>query len=355
MPVRGFLRDYRADVLLPNANKSIARVSGDTALVDRFIAAIETLTRRSDDRICLAVSGGTDSMAMLLLAAQAMPDRIVAATVNHRLRDEAAAEAAFVAEHCTRLRILHQTLSPESPITGNIQSRARAVRYDLLQHYAAAQNCAVVATAHHRDDQLETFVMRLSRGSGVDGLSAVRARNGNIIRPMLQFSRAELEAACAAYGVTPVQDPSNADPDYDRVRIRQWLSKNELPFDAAAVSRSCTALTDAGDALAWMTDMLASERIMDNAGTVSIDIQGLPRELRRRLLLRALGRLPAIPIPRGSALTAAIAKLERGEKTMLGDALIHPGEKWAVAKAPSRRSQIDINTDDDIDINDAKD
>lgn len=308
------------------------------ALIDHYIAAIKMLTRGADDRICLAVSGGADSMAMLLLAAEAMPERIVAATVNHGLRDEASAEAAFVAQHCADRSIAHKTLSPDSPITGNIQSRARAVRYDLLQRYARQQNCAVIATAHHRDDQLETFLMRLSRGSGVDGLSAIRSRNGNIIRPMLQNSRAELEAVCEAYGVVPVQDPSNADPDYDRVRMRQWLRENELPFDAVAVSRSCAALADAGDALAWMTARLATERISAEGGELLVAICDLPAELKRRLLLHALEQLQISRVPRGNALSAAITKLERGEKTMLGDALISPGKRWTIAKAPPRRN-----------------
>lgn len=321
----------------PTANSGYARLTDIDAQKHELIVAVDALTGDRSARICLAVSGGADSMAMLLLAADAMPDRILAATVDHGLRAEAADEAAFVGRHCKALGVAHATLKPHAPITGNLQSQARAVRYDLLQSHARDAGCAFIATAHHGDDQIETFLMRLARGSGVSGLSAIRARNGNIIRPLLGQRRAALEAVCAQYGVTPVQDPSNSDDSFDRVRMRQWLRQNDLPVSAEAVQQSAAALSDTAEALDWIVEQLAASRLHRRSDGVEIDMGGLPGELKRRLLLYALGQAGEGSSPRGEALSRAVSALDGGKKTMLGDSLIIPGERWQITPAPKRR------------------
>jgi tRNA(Ile)-lysidine synthase len=143
----------------------------------RFQADLDRLTGGAG-RVGIAVSGGPDSLALLLLAHAAIPGGIAAATVDHGLRAEAAGEAAFVAALCATLGIPHATLRPGAPITGNIQSSARKARYALLEIWADQHNLDWIATAHHADDQAETLLMRLSRGAGVAGLSGVRAVNG---------------------------------------------------------------------------------------------------------------------------------------------------------------------------------
>ncbi len=302
-----------------------------------FAEAVDRLTGDIGGKICLAVSGGPDSLALLLLSRRAFADRIVAATVDHGLRPESAEEAQFVAEQCEKLVVQHAILRPAKPIEGNIQSKAREARYALLSAHAAAADCKWIATAHHADDQMETFLMRLSRGSGVDGLAGIRSRNGNIIRPLLQFGKGELEAICAEARIEPIRDPSNEDPAFDRVLIRKWLSETELPFDSAAVATSSAALADAAEALDWMSERLEQERIDQDGTTARISVQGLPAEIRRRLLQSALRRLdPAIQL-RGSALARANGQLARGETTMLGDWKIAPGEKWMITRAPDRR------------------
>ena len=152
---------------------------------DRFRDDVVRLLGHEPDHLGLAVSGGIDSLALLLLAGTAFSDRIWVATVDHRLRAESAAEAEYVAGVCTRLGVPHDTLIPSVPITGNIQSGARAARYALLDQWRDENSLPWIATAHHLDDQAETVLMRLNRGSGIGGLASIRPVHGHVIRPLL--------------------------------------------------------------------------------------------------------------------------------------------------------------------------
>ena len=140
-------------------------------LVERFGADLDALVP-SGMRLGVAVSGGPDSLALLLLAAAARPTMVEAATVDHGLRAGSADEARMVAGICKQLGVPHRTLLadwPEAPTT-NIQAAARAMRYRLLNEWAIDRGLPAVATAHHADDQAETLLMRLVRGAGVGGL-----------------------------------------------------------------------------------------------------------------------------------------------------------------------------------------
>ena len=149
--------------------------------------------------IGLAVSGGPDSMAMLLLAHSAMPGGFEVATVNHGLRAAAADECARVMRACADRGIRCVTL-PVEVGEGNVQQEARRARYDALAGWAAERGLRAVATAHHIDDQTETLLMRLNRASGIAGLAGVRRKSrldlpqGELllVRPLLGFRRSEL-------------------------------------------------------------------------------------------------------------------------------------------------------------------
>jgi tRNA(Ile)-lysidine synthase len=288
-------------------------------------------------RLGLAVSGGPDSMALLLLANQALPGRIAAATVDHGLRMEAAEEAQFVAQICAERSIPHIILKPSEPITGNIQSAARKARYALLNNWAVNTRCDWIATAHHADDQLETLLMRLARGSGVDGLSGIRAINGKVIRPLLGYTKAELVAICHEAGIIPVQDPSNVNTDFDRVRIRQYLAAHPNPFDPVAAARSASAMADASAALDWMTAQL-SDRISKSESGVTLDPTGLPRELQRRLLLAALNTIAPHLQVRGDSMARAFDCLNAGKTMTLGNVLCKGGARWQFSPAPPRKA-----------------
>ncbi len=289
-------------------------------------------------RIGVAVSGGPDSIALLLLMNECFKGHIAAATVDHQLRAASAGEAQFVAKLCAQRKIPHYILTPQQAITGNIQSSARHTRYALLEKWADDDDCAYIATAHHADDQLETMLMRLARGSGVDGLSGVRRTNGRIIRPLLDFTKAELVAVCERAGIIPVQDPSNADTDFDRVRMRDWLAAMPNPLNASAAARSASALADAGAALDWMTEKLAADRIGEQDDWITLRPHDLPRELQRRLLLCCLAQIEPETRHRGEAISRGLDSLLAGRTITLGNIYCKGGPVWKFRPAPSRSS-----------------
>lgn len=302
----------------------------------RFRDDVERLTG-GGGRIGLAVSGGPDSMAMLFLAHRMFPGQIEAATVDHGLRTEATDEAAMVARWCATNAIPHAVLRPDTPISGNIQSAARAVRYALLEAWRTERALDWLMTAHHADDQVETLIMRLNRGSGVAGLAGVRARNGAIIRPLLHWRRPELAAVVQAATLPVVHDPSNSDPRYDRAALRMRLADADW-LDPAAAARSAAALADAEAALGWMTQDLATRHIDRDGDVWRLTATRFPRELMRRLLLHMLAQAePDGRPPRGETLDAAIVQLSKGGKASIGNWLLTGGNHWTLRPAPPRR------------------
>ena len=314
-----------------------------TAAAARFAEAVRQLIGPNADtavpfKIGLAVSGGPDSLAMMLIAAHAYPGQICAATVDHGLRPEAADEAAHVASIAQNFAISHAILRVDQPITGNVQAGARRARYALLEQWADDHGCPWIATAHHADDQIETLLMRLARGAGVAGLAGVRRRNGRIIRPMLSFNKAELASICAESGVVPVHDPSNINADFDRVRMRQWLASGDQPISGTAVLRSASALSDAHDALEWAAEQLAKERLNhEKDGVLTIDARGIPRELQRRLLLIGLAHIAPSLLPRGETIDRGLDVLNGQGKLTIGDILCASNGHWCLSPAPPRR------------------
>jgi tRNA(Ile)-lysidine synthase len=291
-----------------------------------------------NSKIGIAVSGGPDSLALLLLMHECFPGQFAAATVDHQLRAEAADEARYVATLCAAHGVQHTILTPTSPIEGSIQASARAARYGLLSDWADKNACTHIATAHHADDQLETLLMRLARGSGVDGMSGVRRVNGRIIRPLLAFGKAELEAICTAVGVSAVQDPSNKDIDFDRVRMREWLASAPHPLNPSAAVRSAAALGEASVALDWMTRQMSSERIQEGLQQVTVKVADLPRELQRRLLLHALAIIEPNTVHKGAAIERGLSALNAGQTVTLGNILCKGGDTWYLSPAPPRSS-----------------
>ena len=306
------------------------------AAVTAFTASVEQLTS-GEGRLLLAVSGGPDSLALLLLAHAALPDRFEAATMDHELRQEAAEEAIFVGNLCGSLGVQHHILHPAQPIARSLQAEARRERYAALQARAKSSGCNWIATAHHADDQLETILMRIARGSGIDGLAAVRARHGRVIRPLLNFRKTKLEGICAECGITPVLDPSNQDLRFDRVAIRQWLANAHHPLEAHRAVQTASACADASEALNWATEQSYLTHVQSSAHDVILKTGNLPRELLRRLSLRIIDALQPGYTPRGEALDEAMHALAKGEQRMLGDVICQGGTNWRFRPAPKRR------------------
>lgn len=290
--------------------------------------------------MAIAVSGGPDSIALLLLAHAARPGEIVAATVDHGLRPESAAEAAMVAEVCAGLGVPHSTLTVEVP-PGNVQAQARLARYAALGRWMGQDGLNLLATAHHADDQAETLLMRLNRGSGIDGLAGVRARatvpghDGlTLIRPLLGWRKAELVSLVGSAGIEPAQDPSNHDPKFDRARLRQVLAEADW-LDPVAMAQSAANLADAAEALEWMAQREWAECVTQAEDGLLYTPQA-PRAVRLRVLSRAIKQLGGEP--RGLAVAALLDGLELGRGGNLAGVLVTPHRAgWMLRREPPRK------------------
>jgi len=247
----------------------------------------------------LAVSGGPDSLALLLIAHEAMPRRVAVASVDHGLRPEAAGEVAVVE------RIAAERGIPFTPIKvalapGNVQARAREARYAALAQWAAEAGLGAVATAHHADDQAETLLMRLNRGSGLAGLAGVRARTViegsevTLLRPLLGWRKAELASLVAAAGITAVQDPSNTNPDFDRARLRARMAKADW-LDPVQIAASAAHLAEGWQALDWYAELDWHEMVMRDetapGGLGYTYCANVPRVIAIETILKIIGEL----------------------------------------------------------------
>lgn len=334
-----------SDTLNPPDPETVARFAAD---LDRLFADAAGEGLPAGATIALAVSGGADSMAMLLLAAAALPGRIIAATVDHGLRADAADEAALVAALCAQLGVPHATLAPPAPITGSsVQKGAREARYAALAAWVEASGADALLTAHHADDQAETLLMRLNRASGVAGLSGIRpwrfAGDHPVLRPLLAWRRGDLRAIVSAAGVRWVEDPSNTDPRHDRTRFRELLAHQPL-LDPAALARSAAYLGEAEAALDALAGTLRAERWSPGKGLLHAD--GLPREMQRRLTRAAIAQVRSANGIASPAFTEAaniealLDALAAGKAATQAGVLVSPGRggRWHFAPAPPRRS-----------------
>ena len=280
----------------------------------------------------VAVSGGGDSVALLHLLndyARSRGIALHAATVDHGLRPEAAREAAMVAAQCRALGVPHDTLRWTGwDHSGNLQNEARKARYRLLADWARGQGIGAVCIGHTADDLAETFVMRLGRRAGVDGLSAMPAvfdRHGmRWHRPLLNARRADLRAHLTQRGVTWVDDPSNEDDSFARVRIRKALTVlTDLGVDSAALADVSRHLADARTALDAQMFAAARAHAHVQCGAVAMNWQALcdlPTETRRRLLTHTIAWINgATYAPRSSAVAEVLTALDdAGAATVQG-------------------------------------
>ncbi len=290
----------------------------------------------------LAVSGGPDSLALLLLAAEERPGRVRAATVDHGLRAESAGEAAEVARICASLGVPHDVLRVVVEPGASLQAQAREARYAALGRWAAEHDLSTVATAHHADEQAETLLMRLARGSGVSGLAGIREQRAltvgvRLIRPLLWCRKAALVALVEEAGLTAVDDPTNRDERHDRARVRSWLGK-EGWLDPLRLARSAAALADAAAALEAMAEHERRQAVRKEAGGLVYHPSGL-REIRRRVVRLLVEELAPGAKVRGPDLDRLLAMLESGGSATLGGVLARAEEGgWRFCPEPRRRA-----------------
>jgi tRNA(Ile)-lysidine synthase len=316
------------------------------ASIERFRNDLDALVAQGA-KIGVAVSGGPDSLALLLLTAAARPDFLEVATVDHALRRESRAEAEFVASVCERLHIPHTILTaqwdekPESAL----QERARLMRYGLLADWAEQRGLTALLTAQHLDDQAETLLMRLARGAGVRGLAGMRrvARVPGtglpLVRPLLGWRRSELEALCAAAGIEPVRDPSNDDERFERVRLRKALAEAEW-LDAEALASSARHLAEADSALDWAAELEWQRAVTAGDGEIVYKPTAAPPEIVRRIVRRAVLALASEGDQdlRGREIDRIKAALGAGRAATLRGVLCTGGSEWRFTRAPARRA-----------------
>lgn len=273
------------------------------------------------DVLGIAVSGGGDSMALLHLMhvlCTLHGSKLRAVTVNHGLRAAAADEASMVASYCATIGVPHDTLLLDDfDGKGNLQSAARDARYARMADWARGHEITTIALGHTADDQAETVLMRLARRSGVNGLAGIPPRvireGITWVRPLLGAGRDELRSYLRTQQIDWIEDPSNEDLIYERVRARQVLSRlGDLGIDADVLSDVANQMSEARTALDWQTFIAAREIATIDAGAVILSerkLRILPDEIQRRLLVHAVNWISGSVYP---ARRGAIANIMRG-------------------------------------------
>lgn len=320
---------------------------------------------RAYPRVLLAVSGGPDSCALLWLANQwcthrgeeAVPELFVA-TVDHGLRPEARQEAERVGILAGRFGLPHAVLDlPAALPASGLQEAARHARYGVLHAHARRIGAPALATAHTLDDQAETVMFRLMRGSGVSGLAGMscsRDMDGiALLRPLLGLPKTELVRLCRHAEIAFAEDPSNHNPRFARARLRALMPKLALEgLDATGLARLASRMARADAALEAASDAaVAAMRGLnggepDVRGRISLDrveLAALPDEISLRVLGRMLMRA-AGGTPELGKLEAlhdwfrGLGPQEQGARTLAG-ALVRVGtRRVTIASAPARRN-----------------
>ena len=306
--------------------------------------------------LAVAVSGGADSMALALLAdrwARARGGRIVALTVDHRLRPESTAEARAVGRWMIERGVTHVSLpwrhDAADHRSANLQARARAARYRLMSEWCIGRGILHLLLAHHRDDQAETLVLRLGRGSGVDGLASMapisEIHGVRLLRPLLALPRSRLEATLLRADQTWIEDPSNRNPRFARVRLRAlspMLAQEGMTPERLAATAS--RLRRSRETLERMTaDFLVRAATPFAEGYVRLDrmaLRGAPEEIALRALARlvaSVGGLSYVPRRESSdSLFAALVKPARTPRSGTNDTVLATlGGVLVVADSPS--------------------
>jgi tRNA(Ile)-lysidine synthase len=301
-------------------------------------------------RLALAVSGGADSMALLHLIARwraedACKREVTVLTVDHGLRASSREEAEMVGRMAASLGLPHALLTwmREERHGGGLQERARQGRYDLMAAYCQVHDIEALATAHHLDDQAETFLMRLKRGSGLDGLAAIPGESAwsgvAVLRPLLDIPKERLAATLTDAGIAWVEDPSNRDQRFERAKMRACSDAlAKLGLSAHALARSAQRLRRARAALDHAADaFLAEHGAVSEAGYCLIARNALvaaPAEIALRVLARAVGavggRETPLRLAKLETLLASLVENPKAAHTLGGCRLQPAGERLGV-------------------------
>lgn len=297
------------------------------------------------ERIGVAVSGGSDSTALLHLFHRAHPGKVLAVTIDHGLRAESAAEAAGVAALCAALGIAHTTLRWQGPLpAGNLMDQARRARLELLAEWARDREIAHIVLGHTADDQAETFLMNLARAAGLDGLSGMRDRwteNGiHWSRPFLHIGREDLRGYLRRQGLGWIDDPSNDNDRFARVRARKVLrALAPLGITVEGLGQTVQNLSSARQALNYAFMDLVAGMVTEKAGALSFprsSYRHLMPDMQRRLLMAVIGWMGGAPYPPRSAaiFRLELSLLQDKDATLGGVRFRHGNDQILVTREP---------------------
>ena len=258
-------------------------------------AVREQLERcEAGDCILVAVSGGADSLALAyatLVESTPLAIKAIAVTIDHQLQEKSSDQAAKVEKQLRAMGYQDVVVAKvKVSLESGLEAGARSARYEALQKIAVEKNAVKVLLGHTRDDQAESVLLGLARGSGTRSLSGMASENGIYLRPLLALTRAQTEAACTEFGIEYWNDPHNENHDFSRVRVRlevlPVMEEQIGPGIAAALARSAALLRDDADAL----DAIASAEISRHNLTdlECSELELLPRAIRTRILRTAI-------------------------------------------------------------------
>ena len=316
------------------------------------------------DRIALAVSGGRDSMALMYLvyrwkAHLALNIEIEVLTVNHNLRKAAEDECGFVQKIAKNYGFKHKVLIWEHEhVETSIQEKARKARYQLMLDYAREENIDTILTAHTSDDNIETFIMRLAKGSGLNGLKSIneiRHEDGiRIDRPLLSLSRSLTTEILRSTGNEWVDDPTNEDERFERVKIRNNISSlSSFNISSGNLTKTIQRLTRAHESISFFTNLVSQELVeLSELGHADVKLDKLrnyPKEIILRVLAKALTDINGGTVSL-SSLEAVFAELIKTErcKTLNGCQIIPQKNKYVIVRENRGISPAEIKINERI-------
>ena len=264
------------------------------------------------DKVLVAVSGGADSLALayaLAVEAKKLAITVIGVTVDHQLQQQSSQQAELVKQQLTDLNIICLVKKVTVDIQEGLEASARKARYQALVEVATAENVVAVFLGHTKDDQAETVLLGLARGSGTRSLSGMAHHNGMYVRPLLEISRSQTEEFCNEVGLKFWIDPHNSDSQFARVRVRTEalpiLEKSIGPGITDALARSAHLLRDDADALDHWAQR--EEIHVDLADLECAHLETLPRAIRTRILRSAIYAAGA---PAGSVSAEHVSAVE---------------------------------------------
>jgi len=249
----------------------------------------------SQSRVLLAVSGGADSLALMLATVElrrTLALEVLVASVDHGLRPESAEEVQRVGELAAEAGLPFHPIPLKLEPRAGMEERARRERYRALEQVRRTTNATWIVTAHTADDQAETLLMRLARGTSLTGAAAILEKSNHLLRPMLSLSRAQVLAYLQTRAISPVEDPHNQDPGFFRVRVRQHVLPALVAASGSetAVSHLAAFASLAAEDEACLSERAESalERLRHGEGVDAVGLRALEPALQRRVLVRVL-------------------------------------------------------------------